>query len=522
MSTAPVGPTLGAAGWARWVWRQLTSMRTALFLLLLLAVAAVPGSVIPQRGVDPVAVQEYLAERPTLGPWLDRLGFFDVYASPWFSAIYLLLFVSLIGCVVPRTLAHARALRADPPRTPRRLARMPAHRLAVTDAAPEEVLEAARRLLRRRRYRVVRRDDAVAAERGYARETGNLLFHLSLVGLLVAVALGGLVGYRGQVVVPVGQAFANSLADYDTFDPGVWFDPADLPPFRLTVDDLRVRFEDQAGGSQFGAPRLFEADVTVVPEPGAQPQQRTIEVNGPLGIGDAQVYLAGNGYAPRIRVTDGEGRVAFDDQVPFLAQDDNYSSTGVVKVVDAAPQQIGLGGLFLPTAVVDPELGPVSVFPDARDPRLFLSAWVGDLGLDDGVPQSVYELDTEGMEQLRTPDGAPFTVALAPGESAELPDGAGTVEFVSLDRFAGLTVRADPAKGWALAFAVLAITGLVASLFVPRRRVWVRAGRDDEGRTVVEVAGLARGDDAGLAGEVEALQRDLLERSIGDPARTGG
>ncbi|MFP5335351.1 MAG: cytochrome c biogenesis protein ResB [Actinomycetes bacterium] len=518
----PAQPSLGVAGWLRWAWRQLTSMRTALFLLMLLAVAAVPGSVIPQRGIDAVAVQQYVAENPDLGPWLDRLGFFDVYASPWFSAIYLLLFVSLVGCVLPRSRAHLAALRSRPPRTPRRLERLPAHRTATVDAPVEQVLVAAHAVLRGRRYRADTRDDSVAAERGHLRETGNLLFHLALVGLLVAVAAGGLLGYRGQVIVPVGQAFANSLADYDTFDPGAWFDAGDLPPFRLSVDELRVAFEEEAGGNQFGAPRLFEADVTVVPEPGAEPERRTIRVNEPTSIGGAQVYLAGNGYAPRITVRDGNGDVAFSGQVPFLAQDDNYSSTGVVKVVDAAPQQIGLSGLFLPTAVVDPQAGPISVFPDARDPRLFLTAWVGDLGLDDGVPQSVYELDTSGLTQLQRDDGAPFAVSLAPGESVELPDGAGTVEFSDLDRFAGLTIRHDPGKGAALAFSVLAMAGLVASLFVPRRRVWVRAVPAAGGRTVVEVAALARGDDAGLGPEVEAVERALRERLAPPAGRSTG
>ena len=100
-------------GWLRFAWRQLTSMRTALFLLLLLAIGAVPG-------LDLAAARHRRRPAPpttspstrTLGPWLDRLGFFEVYASPWFAAIYLLLFVSLVGCVLPRTRIHWRAMRA--------------------------------------------------------------------------------------------------------------------------------------------------------------------------------------------------------------------------------------------------------------------------------------------------------------------------------------------------------------------------------------------------------------------------
>lgn len=90
-ATPVTQPSLGVRGWLRFLWRQLTSMRTALFLLLLLAVAAVPGSVFPQRGIDATRTADWIADRPTVGPVLDRLGFFDVYSSPWFASIYLLL-----------------------------------------------------------------------------------------------------------------------------------------------------------------------------------------------------------------------------------------------------------------------------------------------------------------------------------------------------------------------------------------------------------------------------------------------
>jgi cytochrome c biogenesis protein len=117
LSTAPAevdstGVGIGVVGWLRWVWRTLTSMRTALVLLFLLAIASVPGSVYPQRGTDPIKVNQYLADSPEVGRLLDRLGMFDVFASPWFAAIYLLLFVSLAGCVIPRAVQHWRAMRA--------------------------------------------------------------------------------------------------------------------------------------------------------------------------------------------------------------------------------------------------------------------------------------------------------------------------------------------------------------------------------------------------------------------------
>ena len=86
-----------------------------------------PGSIFPQRSIDAGKVADFVATNPTTGPLLDRLGFFEVYSSVWFSAIYLLLVVSLVGCIVPRSRLHWHTLRAKPPRAPRNLARLDQH-----------------------------------------------------------------------------------------------------------------------------------------------------------------------------------------------------------------------------------------------------------------------------------------------------------------------------------------------------------------------------------------------------------
>lgn len=519
-------PPLGAAGWLRWAWRQLTSMRVALLLLLLLAVAAVPGSLFPQRGIDPGAVDGYLAEHTTTGPWLDRLGAFDVYASPWFSAIYLLLFVSLVGCVVPRARQHWRAVRSAPPRTPRRLDRLPWHAAAtLDDIAPAAALDAARQVLRRRRFRIADHDPddagrpaSLAAEKGYTGETGNLVFHLALLGLLVAVAAGSFLSWSGQATLVERSTFANVSIGYNEFRPGSRVDPGGIAPFTLTMDSLAVTFDEQSRGNQFGAPRSFVGQVTVVPEPGAAPRRETLRVNSPLDVGGTRVFLVGNGYAPVVTVRDGAGDVAFSGYVPFLPRDGRYTSVGAVKVPDARPRQIGLNGLFLPTAVIDPQRGPVSVFPDVRAPRLFLTAWVSRPGrdglrMDSGEPQSVYVLDTDDLTQLTTADGEPVRLLLEPGATVDLPDGAGSVTFDGIRRYAAVDIRYDPTRGWVLAFALAALAGVTTSLFVRRRRLWARVSTDPQGRTVVEVAGLARGDDAALGPLVRTVRDEIVART---------
>lgn len=507
LPTRPYGQ--GPAGWAWWAWRTLTSMRTALVLLALLALAAVPGSVLPQRGVasDPNAVVGFTRENPTLAPWLDRLGFFEVYSSAWFAAIYLLLLISMTGCVLPRCLRLWRATRADPPGAPTNLARLGGYRRWETDEPSQEVLARAAAELRRRRFRVRVAGDAVRAEKGYLRETGNLTFHLSLLVLLFGVAAGSLFGFEGRVIVAEGGGFSNARSQYDEFTPGPLVDEAALTPFSFTLEDFSASFE--LTGPQRGSPRDFRADVQVVREPGTPPEATTIEVNSPLDVDGTKVFLTGNGYAPRVTVRDGSGTEVFTGPAVFLPLDGNFTSEGVVKAPDARPTQLAFEGLFLPTAAVDPQNGPYSLFPDTLDPQLFLTVYTGDLGMDGGTPQSVYTLDRSGLTQVSV-DGKPFAQALAVGDTMTLPDGQGSITFDGVARFVNFQIARDPGKEVSLVAAVMLLAGLTMSLTVRQRRVWVRARPGEAGGTAVEVAGLS------------LTRRDPPEDELPDLARACG
>ncbi|GGI44848.1 cytochrome c biogenesis protein [Agromyces flavus] len=526
-------PKLGPVGWLRFVWRQLTSMRTALLLLLLLAIAAVPGSLVPQRSSDPNGVVQYFADNPDLAPVLDGFQMFDVYTSVWFSAIYLLLFVSLIGCIIPRTKHHFEALRARPPRTPARLSRLSAYteRPLADDETAEDAIARAAAALKKAGYRVERFDlrgaASVSAERGYLRETGNLVFHTALVGVLVTVAIGGGFGFSGQRVIVEGQSFVNTLAAYDSFNPGRFFDDSRLTPYRLTLDELDAVYETE-NRDALGQPIDFTARVTIDGEGGSA--EREVKVNEPLYEYGTDVYLLGNGYAPTITVRDPDGNVVFTDSIPFLPQDANLTSIGVVKVPDGLDEQLGMVGFFYPTQTTLPSGAYTSSYPDLVYPVLTLNVYSGDLGLDEGTPRSVYQLDTTGMEQLTGGDTGVDSVELMPGETTELPNGLGTVEFEtatpdaasddfsqSVPRFASFDVHHDPSQGWVLVFAVLIIGGLLLSLFVPRRRMWVKAVQRADGTTVLEYAGLARGDDPGLERAVDEFADQHAKPSATGP-----
>ncbi|MEU1168911.1 cytochrome c biogenesis protein ResB, partial [Streptomyces sp. NPDC005921] len=333
--------------------RQLTSMRVALLLLLLLSLGAIPGSLIPQSGADISKVADFRKSHTTLAPIYDKLGLFHVYSSVWFSAIYILLFVSLIGCIIPRAWQFVGQLRGRPPGAPKRLDRLPAYTTWRTAADPEEVREAALKLLKKRHFRAHPVGTAVAAEKGYVREFGNLVFHIALIVLLVAFASGQMYKSDGTKLVVEGDGFANSILQYDDFKSGSMFSTDDLVPFSFDLKNFSASY--QTSGPSKGTAVSFKADIDYSEGAYGKPKRTTIKVNEPLRIDDAKVYLVSHGYAPVITVRDGKGDVVYHDAVPLLPLDANVTSQGVVKVMDGyknaknVSEQLGISLFFLPT-----------------------------------------------------------------------------------------------------------------------------------------------------------------------------
>ena len=389
-----IPPPQAGWGWFRWGWRQLTSMRTALILLFLLAVGAIPGSLLPQVGQDPAAVQNYFASHPALAPWLNHLGLFDVFAAPWFAAIYLLLFASLIGCVVPRTFRLAGSARTPPPRAPRKLTRLP-HSASYTVALPaREAVAAAATLLGGKRFRLRRpaADDKthwISAEKGYLREVGNLLFHLALLGVLVSIAVGGLFGYKADKLLVEGATpFSDEASQLDEFHPGRLVTGSDLAPFTLKLDKFSASYYTSGGSA--GEPSSFDARITYSSSPGAPAKPYDLRINNPLNVDSTKVYLIGHGYAPVFTVTDAAGKVLYDSPTVFVPQNTGtLLSDGVVKV-SGATSAAGLGfmGVFVPTVALSACGGLESAFPAPNDPAVSLIAYAGNLGLSSPASRS--------------------------------------------------------------------------------------------------------------------------------------
>ena len=499
-------------------WRALTSMGTALALLFLLALGAVPGALLPQRSLNESKVEQYLAAHPTIGPWLDRLQLFDVFASFWFTAIYALLFISLVGCLTPRTIEHIRGLRAVPVGVPRNLGRLPKHAQANVAGSPEALAALISEELRGWR-RVTRQVDGVteiSAEKGYLREFGNIVFHFSLLGLLAAVAIGKLFSYEGNVIVIAngGPGFCSaSPAAFDSFRAGNSVDGTSLYPMCLRVNDFQARYLSNGQATSFASNIDYQAGDDLV---SGTWRPYKLEVNHPLRIGGDRVYLQGHGYAPTFTVTFPGGQTRTqtiqwrpDDALTLL-------SSGVVRVDPPAglyppdqrrKNQIAITGLLAPTQQLDGTLLS-SGFPALNDPAVAIDIYRGDAGLDSGRPQSLFTLDSRLIEQKRLTKVKRINLTL--GQDVRLDDGT-VVRFDKATPFVNLQVSHDPAQVWVLVSAMTMMAGLLVSLIVRRRRVWARITPDGTGTVRVELGGLARTDNSGWGGEFDSLTRRVAE-----------
>lgn len=524
----------------RAAWRWLTSMRTALILLFLLAFAAIPGALLPQRQLSQEKVEEYLANNGKMAEIFDKLQLFDVFSSFWFTAIYVLLFASLVGCIIPRSWEHWQAMRTPPTRAPKNLARLPMNDVGDVDKPLHEVkADVAARLKRWHVTETPADEDragatSFSAERGYLREFGNLVFHLGLVALLVTIAAGKMLYYEGQVILvtdtgteiqdeavqgAVSNPFCNTApANFDSLRSGNTFDGTGLNPFCVLVEDFVADYLPNGQAEMFTS-NIRWADGEQMRDPVETWNEQELRVNHPLRVDGDRVYLQGHGFAPVVRVTwpNGESRTSV---VQFRPDDPTFFlSSGAMRfdppagmypdLYERRQNQIAIEGLFAPTAEFTGDTGQLltSVYPAMNDPAIAVDVYRGDAGLDTGRSQQLFSLDRDLMHsgQLEKID----RVNLKEGEDVTLDDGT-KVEFLGAKEFVNLQVSHDPTQVWVLWSSIVMLAGLLVSLAVKRRRLWVRLHPVSDGVTRVEFGGLARTDRAGWGDEFDSFVRGVL------------
>jgi len=489
------------------VWRSLRSMRTALVLLLLLALAAVAGSLVPQIGVADARIAATFRDHPLRARIYDQLGLFDVYGSWWFTMIFTLLLVSLVACLLPRTRAFLRNLTSRPAPA-RELDVMRCYAEVAVRDDPERAIRRARRVLRRRLFRVSGPNGApsLAADKGLGREGGSLMFHWAFLVLLVGIVWGRGTGFTGQAVIVEGETWTEAHASYDgTIREGGFFGE--------DHSGVQVRVEDfQATYRMTGQPRDFVTRATILDAEGRVLEHADIRVNHPAEAQGVKFYQFGYGWAPVIRAEQ-EGIAIFDG--PVVCQQDTAPEdvsqlqipwSCVVKLPSLDPQ-VGIRFELWPDSrglLALLETGQAMPMLVAYAPVMTWEAFEGDLRAE--LVQSAGVLDTSAMRPLDTG-------VLGAGETADLGGGL-TVTFPELRQYTVLTVSRDRGLWIVLAAAILILLGLLPALYTSRRKLWVTAEPDGAG-SLLKVGGFALQRRSQFEEEFGKLVRELRREPDG-------
>jgi cytochrome c biogenesis protein len=497
-------------------------MRTALILLLLLAVASVVGSLVPQWPNTPDRVLRYLEDHPFWGEVFERAGLFDVFGSWWFVLLTALLFVSLVACLIPRTRSFVRAVRTRPlhAREVDAFRHYAERRVAGT---PEDAAGAATALLRRRFWRTARAGTQVAAEKGVLREGGSLLFHWAFLLILIGVIVGKGTGFSGFAVIVEGDTWVDARANYDgQLRAGRFFDG------EFTGIGVRLRsFESDFRRS--GQPMDFVSRVDLLDPRGDLIRRQDIRVNHPAQIEGLRIFQSSFGWAPVVEtardadvltsapvVTDlapaPEGVPAF--AMPWRGFVKLPSADGGTPDVAVSFQLYPDSEAFL-TSLATGE--PVAMLRE-NDPFLRFTVWRGTL-----TDLATNRLDTSLLRRTATGIvGLGQTASLRTGERfapGASPTGL-TLSFPELRRYSVLQVAEDRGVPIVLLAAILILVGLLPALYDSRRKLWIRAEPDGEG-SVLKIGGFALQRKPQFEEEFERLV-EAAARAAGGPATPAG
>jgi cytochrome c biogenesis protein len=487
------------------VWRTLRSMRTAIILLLMLAAAAVVGSLIPQAPNSPQRVAAYQVDHPFWAKLFQAAGFFDVFGSWWFGLITTLLFVSLVACLIPRSRAMIRAARARPIQA-RELDAFPSFAEHTVAVEPEAAVANAASVLRRKRYRVEldAAGGAVAAEKGALREIGSLAFHWAFLLLLIAVIVGKGTGYVGHATIVEGEGWTDARFNYSgDLRTGRFFNGG-FSGTQIHVQDFHDDFRTS------GIPMDFSSQLTLS-APDGSTEQADVRINHPVVFNGVRIYQFGFGWAPMIEVRRGgdvlyDGPVVLGQQAPPGGNPLAQPWTGFVKLATLRPQ-IAIAVRLYPDAAAyfrSLATGVPQPMTEANAPFMEYEVWQGKL-----LDNSLATLDTRFMHRTsRGLIGKGWTVdatrgCVVSGTSGAIPaslagvtcpDGGGpaavTMAFPELRQYTTLQISRDTTVPWVLAAAILIVLGLLPALYVSRRKVWVRARPDGTG-SILQVGGFA-------------------------------
>lgn len=454
------------------VWRFFSSVKVAVVLILLTAILIAVGTIFEQEMfVGPDKAAFYAEKYGTLGKWYHALGLSDMYSAWWFKLLILMIGASLVICSLDRVVPLYKALNKQQVRKHRQflLRQKVVYRGALPigedgqGESPERFLDNLASVLKGRRYRIMREEDALLAEKHRFSRWGPYVNHVGLIILLIGLLLRGIPGWHMDQMAGFREGVPERIPDTDYYLLNEQFTIEFYPEEDLPAS---VRERGQTIPKRFETRAVLYKCVADCDEAGGQPvleevHRHPIEVNKPLKYEGLLAYQVDFRQTPQIRSL----RVHLTDK-----------ETGVTH-----------GPFELDTQ------NPRDVY-EVGDYRLELRAYFADFDVnEDGpfnksrvpeAPAFIFLIQGPGLAEegeiyiyfAREVDKARFDQDALNGPLADkLEIGALSMEDIDITLYTSyLNIRMDKALPVVLAGGVLFIVGVFMGIYWQHRRIWVR------------------------------------------------
>lgn len=264
------------------VYDGLSSIRLTVVILLILAACSLIGTLLPQGTNVRELVDQY---GPRFAWWVDTLGLNDLYHTGWFRFILVFLCMNLIVCSIQRLPKTIKLVRHREEQIhPEKLVKFALNREFVSPLPLQEIRAHLKRIFDEHFAVIVPLGDssqfAGIAEKGSWSRFMVYVVHFSVLVILIGALLGSVLGFKGFMNLPEGEASNEVVL--------MRGDAVIRLPFEVRCDDFEVSFYET------GAPKEFRSDLVVISQ-GKEMLKQAIFVNDPLTYDGITFYQASYG-----------------------------------------------------------------------------------------------------------------------------------------------------------------------------------------------------------------------------------
>ncbi len=453
-------------------WQFFSSVRLTISLLIILAIASISGTVIPQQGQGAIEFARKLS--PEMFRFLSFLDLFDMYHSLWFRILLGCLTFNIIICSVDRFPAAWKRFRAIPrPDRDKPFEDLPPLQAFLVKGKLKESADKVEQLFRSRYKKIQKKETAdryfFYGQKGRFSHFGVYLVHLSVVLILIGGLAGSFFGFEAYVNIVEGE-------EIDTVTLRKKMSPLKLD-FGVRLDNFTVQFYEN------GAPKEYRSVLSFIVD-GKTVEKKNVLVNHPVQFRGVTFYQSTYGKVPGKKVRLKIHRPASPLEITSLDVETRKSvplpgKEGQFSVVKVSTNLMGMMG---PAVLISvrPEQGDETSFWVFRDQEKILKRFPDLMSRNTKLNSSAFK---------------PYTFFL---------DGLDAVFYT------GLQVNRDPGVSIVWTGFFLIIAGFFVAFFSSHRKIWVRLIKSN-GELDLSLAGTSNKNPVGLKRELEHLTENLKD-----------